>query len=328
MSGRTGIRPVFIIGCQRSGTTMLAAQLARGRNVVALPEMLFLVDLLARADLSSPSAVARAHHDLIANFRFQTLGLPFSAQEFSEAAEAGGAVAVVLALVRKYLAHNGIEKTGPELVWVEHSPLHRDYVDLLCAHFPDARFIHIVRDPRAVYLSLKRHHRFNVWEPLALVRKWMPAVAVCHLHATDRPDRCIEVRYEDLLLDCEGTLRRCARFAGFEFDSAMLEGGGVKLPRFTRRQHALTAGPAQPERAEAWRKHINSRENDIIEFYCGAWMKHYGYLEKVRALKEPPLAEKAKLYLKSAVMTVYMRLFVRLHNALSRPTPSERTLGL
>ncbi len=311
------VRPVFIIGCQRSGTTMLAAQLGRGANVVALPEMQFIADLLACETFDGREAIAAAYHRLISNFRFRVIELPFSLQEFETAATARGGKGVVLAIVRKYMAHHQLAKRGTEIVWVEHSPSHRSDVDFLLSHFHDARFIHIVRDPRGVYASMKSNPRFYAWEPLTFVRRWIFAVSSGHLSALERPDRCLEVRYEDLVRDPAGELSSICAFIGVPFSDVMLEGGGVILPKFTRKQHALTGQRADASKATDWTKRIHRREAETIEHFCGQWMKHYGYLSQVGGTPEPTRTEKFGWTLKFYALYFYTRMHIAVSNSLN-----------
>ena len=99
------------------------------------------------------------------------------------------------------------------------SPLHTARVDVLLKLFPEARFIHVVRDPRSVYPSTLR-----LWQRLAEDEGLqVPNVEgldefvldnFVKLHASFaecrhmiRPERLCQIRYEDLVEDPVGNLR-------------------------------------------------------------------------------------------------------------------------
>jgi len=86
-------------------------------------------------------------------------------------------------------------------------------------------------------------------------------------------------RYEDVLADPEAELRRLCAFIGLDFAPEMLRGGAVRLPAFTRRQHALTAGGVQKAKLGGWREQITAEEDRIIRSLCSLWMLEYGYLD-------------------------------------------------
>lgn len=131
--------------------------------------------------------------------------------------------------------------------------------------WPDARFIFLVRDPRDVARSCIGMGW--VGEPTSGARYWRkPVTRWLKLRETLDPMHFVEVRYEDLLRQPESVLDRCCRLLGERFDPSMLE--------FSR---TSTYEPIDPTLAEQWRRKMNARAAEIIDYECLDAMRRFGY---------------------------------------------------
>lgn len=291
------VSPVFIIGCPRSGTTMVASQLANAVNAIALPEMQYIYPLLHMDGGEVEAAYWRLRHD----FRFQVSNISMTFDEFSAAATNGGK-AVIMKIIENYARDNKVViDTSLPVRWIEHAPATRNNVTLVSRAFPDAKFIHIVRDPRSTYLSMRNLERWDIWDPLKFNKIWGDAVGKCHRFARSAPDRVIEVRYEDMLVAPEQTLSQLCSFLDLNYDAAMLGGGGVRLPQFTQSQHALTLSGARKDKLDDWKTKIERREAELIEVELADWMIHFDYLEAPRDLVAATGKEKLRFGLRRAM---------------------------
>lgn len=308
------LTPVFVTGCPRSGTTMLASMLGRGRNVAVLPEMQYVPALLGMRD-ESPATIARF---LEGNFRFRTLGLTLTEADVATAFAQGGPVALIATIVERYAAAHGLalDRSAP-IDWIEHSPESSRHLDLLATAYPTARFIHIVRDPRAVYSSMRQLLRWNVWEPRKAAKLWNISVGRCRAFVERAPERAVEIRYEDLVADPATHLRSICAFAGIAFDAAMIEGGGLNVPAFSRTQHRLVGEAANPQRATAWTRELPPREADIVESICSAQMLRYGYIDNARDIAAIGATENLRLTLKAAALAIPSKIAHWLQNRAS-----------
>jgi Sulfotransferase family len=295
------LTPLFVTGCPRSGTTMLASMLGRGRNVAVLPEMQYVATLLQMSG-ESPADIARF---LSRNFRFRTLGLAIDETDVTNALARGGTTVLIAHIIERYATANSIalDRTAP-IHWVEHSPESSRSLDLLASAFPTARFIHIVRDPRAVYSSMRQLLRWNVWEPRKAARLWNISVDRCRRFVEQMPKRSFEVRYEDLVAAPEAHLRSICDFAGIAFEPSMPEGGGLKVPAFSREQHRLVGRAADAARASAWKAELPLREADIVEAVATELMLRYRYIDAARSIAPVGLAENLLLTTRAAAMAV------------------------
>ncbi|MCP3958750.1 MAG: sulfotransferase [bacterium] len=268
------MRPLFIVGCPRSGTTLLAAMLGAGPGCVAVPESQFLPECRGALDRGEIDDNARSVFSWIQRHpRFRLWGLdPDPAVLPSE----GGPAA--LTRVMEWLAGQwaGSVDRADAVVWIDHTPTHVRWGDTLLDLFPEARLVHLVRDGRAVAASL-RPLDWGPGEPVAAARWWESRVAPGLALETSRPDRVARARFEDLVADPEPALRRVCDHAGLDYDPAMLAADGYRPARYSRKQHRLVGRPPDAARADAWRTALGAREIEIFESTSGDLLRSLGY---------------------------------------------------
>lgn len=138
---------VFVVGCPRSGTTLLQAVLAAHPGIATVPETHFASKIRGRwAGLSTPFVWPRAARIQLQAHRRTTEWTGTSVVPWSF--RPGPYHRAFAAAVTAFTARKGAT------VWLEKSPIHLRYIDELARHHPEARFVHIVRDGRAVTASL------------------------------------------------------------------------------------------------------------------------------------------------------------------------------
>lgn len=257
------LRPVFIGGCDRSGTTMLGDILGASPDSFATPESQWVHQLAPRLHLEAFSSSAEALDWLCGEFRFAVWDLQRERDLSDLDLPLDDPRACVEMIIRRYLERNLEAKSGAS-IWVDHTPDNVRYYPLLRAMFPDARYVHIVRDGRAVYQSI----RDLDWGPnnaYKATRFWAERLEQALGVEMAEGERCLRVRYEDVLRDPETEIRRICSFAEIPFDEQMLSGGGVILPAFTRGQHRLVGKPPDASRLDAWRKRLSTKEIEDFE---------------------------------------------------------------
>ncbi|MFC4057844.1 sulfotransferase family protein [Planomonospora corallina] len=294
-------RPIFVIGCPRSGTTMLQLMLHAHPRVAIPPETRFMISAYQRrlhfGDLTDP-ACRRELAEWLVNrrqSRFHQLGL--DAAEVAEQIVTGpptlgSALGVVL---RAYAARFGKPR------WGDKRPSYFQNVDVLLRLFPDAQFVHLIRDGRDCVASLKEmpwhtgtvHSSVSTWaEAIDFARHRAPKLPAGSYH---------ELRYEDLTADPEGELRTLCAFLGEEFDPAMCEPSrvaGVAVPEH-KTWHVNTHREVTTVRSGSWRDRLEPEEIALCESVLGDRLEEYGY-----ELSGAPKASAAQLlaYERTATM--------------------------
>jgi hypothetical protein len=207
--------PVFIAGVARSGTTWVLDLFERHPEVCAVMETwLFTQTHGVTGVFAQPQWVPEFYEQ-----QRGKSGLDHAAVQLlpydEMAAELGELVAGWLMRALK---------PGQRYL-VEKGPMD---IDAVAAMFPEARFIHVLRDGRDVAMSLdvaSKSWAPEVQRTSLSVRGMHWAVGVEHARESGRAlgDRYIEVRYEDLRADFERSARQLFEFAGVPFDDPLIE---------------------------------------------------------------------------------------------------------
>jgi hypothetical protein len=221
--GKTRIRGrIFVVGCPRSGTTLLQSLLAAHPEITSFPESHFFCHLLPespwarRLGIASKESRGRFHRFM------QELGRPELARRLPAAAF------LIRQHVRAFVATlDGLAVERGKVRWLEKTPDHLRHVDVIEAHLPDARFVHVVRNGPEVVASLYEvTHRYpetwhGGWSIDRCVAKWNEDVARtrAQLHKANH----LAVRYERLVEEPERVLARVCRFLGIGFRRDLLD---------------------------------------------------------------------------------------------------------
>ena len=255
---------------------MLGAMVGAHSRCVCVPESHFIEHLLAQNGFD-PEAVEpqKTLAAIVSNKRYRLLwDLPLDPASVYTT-EVGSTYAELLSwLVRAYGERVGKRDA---LMWVDHTPSNFKRCLTMLRMFPEARFVHIVRDGRGVAASLLPLD----WGPndiLTAAEFWMARCAA-GLAAELRlgEERVLRVRYEDLLLSPEAILREIAGFAGLTYEPAMARGNGHGPSRYNERQHRLVGQPPDQSRVDSWSSSLSPRQIEIFESEAGELLETFGY---------------------------------------------------
>ena len=279
----------FIVGRGRSGTTLLRAMLD-SHPLVAIPgESNFVVNFAAsrrRYEREDRFQMERFLHDLLGHFGFARMGV--SADSVTDSFRSSPPSDLPTAIRRVFeisARDRGKSRYGDK------TPNYVMHMRLLTGLFPEARFVHIIRDGRDVALSYLE----GGWGPKGVAGNalyWRRFVS--HGREEGRrlgSERYCEVRYEDLLSDPEGQVRRVCGFIDLEFDPVMLRyferPDILGLMPWGRQSHArLTLPPTKGLRD--WRREMSAGDVALFETLAGDLLDDLGYERTTTAA--PPMA--------------------------------------
>ena len=269
--------PFFIVGNDRSGTTVLRLALDRSAEAAVPPESLFLLDFAPvrrRGGLEDPERAARFAAEVWSHPRVRLWGLagdpPVVPPGLTHAEAYRFAVE---APVRAYARRAGKERFGDK------TPPYVYAVDELLAVWPDARIVVLVRDARAVAHSIVRLP-FGPNNPYAAAGWWARGIRA-GLEADRRhPEQVLTVRYEDLVAEPEATVRRVCDHVRLGYNSEMLAIERAAPGKIVPEQAEWYSGVSKPISAAAgdrWRTEMPPEDQRLVAAVAGPELRELGY---------------------------------------------------
>lgn len=214
---------IFIVGCSRSGTTVLQVSVASHPRITSFPETFFFLHStgwlgrlplrLGLASRSMPSALEHAlaeigrsdlEHRIPRSWRYR----PY--------------VDTYLDILDEQALDAGAD------LWVEKTPMHVHRLGLILQYVPDVHVIHMVRDGRDVVGSIchRAHEYEEIFEdqedPSVAINRWNRALkaSVGYLGQSKHSF----VLYEQFVQDPGRSMRRVCRELGISYDARMAQG--------------------------------------------------------------------------------------------------------
>lgn len=261
------IRPIFVLGCPRSGTTLLQLMLHAHPRIAVPPETRFLLPVYqSRNDFGDlrEEPNRRALAEAIVErrqTRFYELGL--DAKEVADEIVAGPpTVGTAFGTVfRAYARRFG------KVRWGDKRPGYYQHVPVLTRLFPDAQIVHLIRDGRDCVASLKQMPWYQA-DVYTAASTWTEAIDYGRRAARRlAPGSYHEMRYERLVTDPEAELIALCAFLGEEYDPAMAEpykiADEVIPPR--KKWHADTRKQVSTARSGKWDARLEPWEISLCE---------------------------------------------------------------
>jgi TPR repeat protein/Flp pilus assembly protein TadD len=199
-----GAQPIFILGFPRSGTTLAEQALCAHPAISAGDELPFVNELtdatprLLGSPLSYPEALAELW--MGDNRR----GLETLARCYLQKVETRGSV-----------------KPGSHW-FTDKMPLNETHLGLIALIFPASPLIHVLRHPLDVVLSVYSHHLthgyFCAYELETIARHYLLVMELVQHYRCEMALRYLPLRYEDMVDDMTGSVRRILDFIGEPFE--------------------------------------------------------------------------------------------------------------
>ena len=277
-------RCVFVVGCPRSGTTLLNSMLMSDPSFAVYEAETLLLDVCGPryGSLQRERNWQRFLKDWFRSKQFQRSGLTQGQFMQAAAAHRDNLARLLGAFMRAVADQQQVHR------WADSTPSNVFHLRRIAAVFPAARVVHMIRDPRAVALSLSKLGWTGASsgdDHTALLRaaaKWRLSVTAGRRSQPLLKDRYLELRYEDLVRDTDATLGRLNRFldsditqsgmaarrhgalarANSAFGGSESNGGGTGL-----RQDAL----------ERWRERLAPAQCALVEATAGSLLGDCGY---------------------------------------------------
>ena len=232
--------PIFLLGTQRSGTTLLT-------RILSSHPLLYIQNELPMDGLFSGSLDKE-----------NLLGR----------------------IVTKISNMHGVSlpiESDKEPIWGWKEPLLTYKLDTLRNCFPDSKYILIIRDGRGVVSSYMDNRWGLGTTAYTGALRWQKEVALQMAFAEKMQGLCLTIRFEDLLQNLPEVLVQLCEFIGIEFSAQMLEFHNKKLDFQVNRENINTTKPADQLHIYKWRKALSAREIALIELVASQELEANGY---------------------------------------------------
>lgn len=209
--------PIFVTGPDRSGTTLLYSLLASHPNVSMVRRTNMWRWFNGRfGDLAVPANLDRAIDLMVAYQRMAVLK-PDADRLRREFAGGPATYGHLFDLVHRHHAERiGKPRWGDKSLHTEH------YAPSVFAEFPEARMIHLLRDPRDRHASVSRRYGGRDKGIASITGRWLASTRAGERNLDREPARYLMVRYEDLAREPAATLEVVCRFIDEPYDARML----------------------------------------------------------------------------------------------------------
>ncbi|MEM7571986.1 MAG: sulfotransferase [Bacteroidota bacterium] len=256
--------PFFILGVPRSGTTLLA-ELLNGHSALFVPERSHLGRLFMARKMTLNHLQRSGAYDFGASWdeidRLRLLGgLP--------ARKGNESILEQICSLLEQAANSEGKK-----YWGDKAPPFLDRMEEINLLFPGARFIHLIRDPRANAVSLRERQSMEI----ELAMHWWVDLNVKGVqngvHLGD--SQYLRVRFEDLLVEPQLVLQRICGFLRVPYEHQMVS--SLAHSKYTNRKGGYVEKELNHDKINSWRKKVNPKIIARLERQAPRFISALGY---------------------------------------------------
>ncbi|WP_338851895.1 sulfotransferase [Alteromonas macleodii] len=252
--------PIFLVGTQRSGTTLLTRILSAHKDIFIQNELPLQTIFLENASREEIVENIDKH------FQFR----------YNEN-------------IDSFLENNS------KIAWGLKDPQLTEHLDALEQFIPDSKFIIIVRDGRGVVNSYIENRWGLGTNAFTGALRWNKEVELQVKFAEKHPKSCLIVRFEDLIEDQEKQLKNICDHLGIAFDKGMLSYHKEKMSYVPNKQNINTNKAPNKALATQWQNKLSKKEIGIINNYAANMLNKFGYIQTQNGQE---LSQLSKFYYK------------------------------
>ncbi|MCF2947759.1 sulfotransferase [Paraglaciecola aquimarina] len=246
---------LFVAAYPRSGTTYLAKVLVKELGIYSSPESHFLFSLYREIQNKKIIEKHLLESILKQHFKFRVWEIE---PELPDSLHVDNFLSFYENIMACY-NQVSIEKVKAN-VTVDHTPENMINQTHIQKFFPDSIQLHLIRDPRAVFASLK----FVNWGPnnvLTFIESWGKSEIAWQ--AKPAGINVFDIKFDDLVVDSAPIIEKLKpKLGAFTGDP----NAKFILPNYTRKQHKLVnSGKGDFSRIDAWKSVLSKREIKLLE---------------------------------------------------------------
>lgn len=275
--------PFIIISSGRAGTTLLRVILTKNSQISIPPESQFLHDALRKFlsynylgwDELVKIVVGELESKKI--FRHWEINLYPVYRKLSNIEEKNRSLAKIIDEIYLTFLRS---KEPRALIWGDKSPLHTYYINWIDKIFPRIKYIHLIRDGRAVVNSMLNRNYLNNTITKAC-KRWNKSINIVNKFKKKKnKDDFFELKYEDLVLKPEKIIKKVCSFIDVNFENQMIRSsvsienyGDTILPH-----HSNLKKPINKKSIDRWKWELSKKQKNIIYKKLSKNLALLGYL--------------------------------------------------
>lgn len=260
--------PIFIVGMNGSGTTLLLDLLNNHPNIYGfnfetkiLPY--YISYTKKRSKLNNEKLHIELYEKISQEYVFKCANNGSAVPLPNDKDEIPRSLSEIINRIFMYFTLK--EK---KVRWCEKTPAHAIHMQELGKIFPNAKFIHLIRDGRSCAASMHRRWKHS---PNIAIYRWKHMIKEAQKQSKYiNSNNYMEIRYENLTSDPEKWMRHICRFIGEPFDNSVL---------YCERNRTFTGSSAKTivNKAPKWVNYFNEHQKIQLEKIAGEMLARLGY---------------------------------------------------
>lgn len=301
------LKPLFICGHRRSGTTLLTSLLDFHDEIMMYPDdSKFFHLFYPFVELKKLNVKQRQQLIIDKNFKYlkdnlikkikinpKLLNFTFLEEDFlSFTKKTKNWESFLHAMIRS-LYNNTFQEKKDLKYWGEKTTSSEIYIEEINKKFRKAKFIHIIRDPRAIYASLKsgwgnHYKKFNDSKSLDLllqscIDRYGYSINLAKNNEVRFKDNYLIIKYEELVEKPTIVLNKVKKFLVLKKNIKLnptiyghkWDGNNFSNIKFSK---------IEKKRTIFWKSYLNNYEKGVLDFHFGDFLKYYNY-KNISSLK-------------------------------------------
>lgn len=294
------LRPLFICGHRRSGTTLLTSLLDFHEEILMYPDdSKFFHLYYPFVELNNFSKKQKQELIIKKNFQYlkdnllnkikidrKLLNFQSIEKDFLKLTKDKKDWHHFLSAMIESFFNNSYQEKKKLKFWAEKTTSSEIYIEEIISKFRKAKFIHIIRDPRAIYASLKsgwesHYKKFNDSKSLDLllqscIDRYGYSINLAKNNEIRFRNSYKVIKYEDLVKNPKKKLREIKKFLKLKKDIHTIPtiyGHRWKGNNFSKLKfYKIDSG-----RSNVWKSKLNNYEKGVLDFHFSDFLEHYKY---------------------------------------------------
>jgi len=282
---------VFIIGRPRSGTTLLATLLDAHPNIILpfeCPVILNLYPKYGKIKNWKPHQIVAFLNDLkqLRKFNHWNIDIEEIRKKIYEYGQIENFQTIIKCVYSCFPSFFRKEKI---LYLGDKNPIYSLYFKKIFRIFPEARYIHLLRDYRDNILSVKK---LDFEAPLTsiIASRWKFANSIVHKMSIKYPTQFYTIRYENLIENPETEIKNINHFLGIEYQASVLnfhltieeriKSMNTKDAEMFKKFHSNLLKPINVSKSGVWKTEMSEKDIKLADLIAGKWASRFNYQRK------------------------------------------------